>query len=183
MTKEKEIADDPNTGKENVPEMEPEAAAEEKIQEEKKTAVPKIFLDAAENIECVVNGFYNKETGLLEFAVPGEIKEPTDRFSVVKHVFKFTRVPYDRLNTYRSQSMTYNAADRSNSINILKLRDFFWLFHLEDWNFTDENGNQIKLMRDPNGALADESLDMLYRIPASILDTAMGLFERRINIA
>lgn len=161
-------------------EKEVETASEKKIGTSFK---PKFFMGKEEKIECVVTGYYNKESGMLEFCVPGENQSEVEKFNVVKHVFSFKRVPYDRLNNYRSQSMVYNPSDQSNSVNLLKLREYLWLFHLTDWNYTDEEGNKIELKHDPNGALADESLDLLYQIPASILDTAMGLFERRINIA
>ena len=150
---------------------------------EKVMAKPKIFIPFNEKIECIVNGFYNKETGAFEFAVPGEIEENNERFIILKHVFNFSTVPYNRLNNYRSQSLAYNQADRSSSVNVLKLREYFWIFHLEDWNFEDENGNKIELKHDPSGALADESLDLLYSLPATILDVAMGIYERKINIA
>ena len=120
---------------------------------------------------------------MLEFAVPGEIQEETDRFNVVKHIFYFSRVTYDRLTIYRTQSTVYNSSDRSSSISFLKLREFLWLFHLTDWNFTDENGNKIELKRDTNNALSEESRELLYQIPASILDIVIGIFERKINIA
>lgn len=155
----------------------------EEKKESAKTVKPKFFLDPKEKIECIVNGFYNKETGILEFAVPGEIKEESERFCVVKHVFYFSRIPYNRLNNYRSQSMIYNQSDRSHSVNTLKLREFFWIFHLEDWNFEDENGNKVDVKKDQNEALSDDTMDLLYSIPASILDTAIALYERRINIA
>ena len=112
-----------------------------------------------------------------------EIKEESERFCVVKHVFYFSRIPYNRLNDYRSQSMIYNQSDRSHSVNTLKLREFFWIFHLEDWNFEDENGNKVDVKKDQNEALSDDTMDLLYSIPASILDTAIALYERRINIA
>ena len=150
---------------------------------EPPTAKPKFFFNSNEKIECVVNGFYNKETGMIEFVVPGEIKEDSERFNVVKHVFYFTRIPYNRLNTYRSQSMIYNQADRTNSVNVLKLREFFWLFHLNDWNFEDENGKKLELKHDPSGALSDESLELLNQLPANILDVAISVFERKINVA
>lgn len=157
---------------------------EENVESVPKTShKPIFFMGKNEKIECVVTGFYNQETGMLEFCIPGENKSDTERFNVMKHVFYFKRVPYDRLNTYRTQSMVYNPSDRSNTVNILKLRDFLWLFHLVDWNYTDEDGKKIELKRDPNDALTDEALELLYQIPASILDTAIGLFERRINIA
>ena len=158
-----------------------ENAGEKK--ESAKTVKPKFFLDPKEKIECIVNGFYNKETGAFEFAVPGEIQEENERFIILKHIFYFTRVPYNRLNTYRSQAMTYNQIDRSNSVNVLKLREFFWIFHLEDWNFEDEEEKKIELKHDPSGALSDKSLEILYSLPASILDVAAGIYERRINIA
>ena len=163
--------------------VENEIKSETKNETEVKTVKPKFFVGKDEKIECVVNGFYNKENGMLEFAVPGEIQEETDRFNVVKHIFYFSRVTYDRLNIYRTQSTVYNSSDRSSSISFLKLREFLWLFHLTDWNFTDENGNKIELKRDTNNALSEESRELLYQIPASILDIAIGIFERKINIA
>ena len=166
---------------------------EEKVEmkEEMKTqaervpdmAAPRIFMGADEKIVCEVNGFYDKETGFLEFVIPGAVARTAEQFNIVKHEFVFSRIPYDRLNTYRTQSMMYNHEDRTSSVNVLKLRDFFWVFHLVDWNFTDGEGVKIPLTRDPNQALSDESLAMLYRLPASVLDTAMGILERRINIA
>ena len=65
----------------------------------------------------------------------------------------------------------------------MKLREFFWLFHLNDWNFEDENGKKLELKHDPSGALSDESLELLNQLPANILDVAISVFERKINVA
>lgn len=148
----------------------------------RKSVRPKIFFAQDEKIECVVTGYYSKETGMLEFCLP-EKQEETEHFTTFEHKFIFSRVPYDALNRYREQSVVYNPETKTNSVNILKLRDYLWVFHLVDWNYSDEDEKKIELKHDPNGTLSDESLDLLYQIPASVLDTAIGMFERKINIA
>ena len=158
------------------PQKTAESANEKKVR-------PQLFFSKDELIPITVTGFYSKETGQLEFVVPEEQKDTTDAFIAVKHIFRFSRVPYNRLNLYRSQSMKYSSTERSNVVDVIKLRDYFWTFHLRDWNIEDNNGEKIHLVVDPDGTLSDGSLEKLYELPASILDTVITLFERKLNIA
>lgn len=144
---------------------------------------PKFFFDPDELIKVQVSAFYNPETGRLEFCVPGKIKDSGNDLVLLVHEFEFDQIPYDRMNLYRMQSTVYNSEDHTNSINIIRLRNYFWTFHLKNWNYTDNDDKPIPLTRDPNGALSDESLKLLYKIPTSILDMAVGIFEKQINLA
>lgn len=144
---------------------------------------PKFFFAEDDVIPIRVTAFYNPETGCFEFCVPGEIAESGDDFLRAVHEFGFSRIPYDRLNLYRMQSTVYNTEDRTNSVNLIRLRNFFWMYHLRSWNYTDENDGPIPLRRDPGGALSDASLKLLYTIPAAILDTVMGMLEKHLNIS
>lgn len=148
-----------------------------------RKVLPRLFYGKDEPINIEVAGYYNRDTGEFEFAMPSsELTGNEDLFLVVRHVFTFSRVPYNRLNIYRNQSMTYG--ERSNTtINVIRLREFFWTFHLQDWNIQDNDGNRVELQHTPDGALTDESMEVLNQLPASLLDTAISMFERRINIA
>lgn len=161
----------------------PKAEAKDKEKPSRPRVRPKLFFNPDEKVKVQVSAFYNAETGHLEFCVPGAIKESGNELILVVHEFDFSQVPYDRLNVYRIQSTVYNSEDRTNSLNILRLRNYFWTFHLKNWNYTDENDKPIPLTHDPNGALSNESLQLVYKIPTAILDMAVGIFEKEINLA
>lgn len=154
-------------------------------EETKKKVLPKLFISQDEKVLIEVDCFYNNETGELSAALPKEYSssETFDSiFTKLEHKFWFTRVSYDKLNRYRTRSMIYNSEDKNNTINQLKLREYFWIFHFVDWNLEDENG-KIELKFDPNKALSDESLKLVFSLPSNLLDLVMALFEKKINIS
>lgn len=150
--------------------------------EVKKSARPRLFTRKDEKVKVVVTGFYNGETGDFAFAVPDRIKEGSENYATFEHEFCFSPVPYNRLNVYRSQSLKYNEADKENSVDMIRLRQFLWNFHLKDWNLVDDEGKKIELRHDPDGMLSQTSRDQLNLLPAGVLDTAILLFERKIGI-
>ena len=158
---------------------------EEKKMPEKKVVKPKLFYKADERVLVAVNGYHNKETGELALVLPieDESKNETfdDLFIKVEYKFWFSRVPYDKLNRYRSRSMIYNTEDQNNTINEIRLREFFLVFHLLDWNLTDDDGKKIELKFDTNKALSDESLNLIYTLPHNLMDVVLTTFERKIS--
>ena len=147
---------------------------------------PKLFFRADSKVEIDLIGYHSKVTGELSFVVPKNENEENDGlkdvFNTVEYKFWFTRVPYDKLNRYRTRSMIYNSEDQNNTINSLRLREFFLVFHLVDWNLTDENGKKIELKFDPNKALSDESLELIYTLPGNLLDVLLTTFEKKIGV-
>jgi len=157
-------------------------------QNKKKKLVPKIFKKKDEKIVVTVVGYYSNE-GELRFVLPKSIDgkqesvaESSGVLEPYEFSFTFTRVPYDKLNKYRSRSMIYNTEDKTNTVNQLRLREFFLVFHLVDWDLKDDEGNDVKLKFDPSGILSDESLETIYSLPPAILDTALAIFEDKQNI-
>lgn len=159
-------------------------------EEKAKTAfkvAPKIFMKRDQRIKIEVVGFYDLESGELSFVLPktddifNDLTDTTFGHPIV-HEFIFKNVTYDKLNRYRNGSMIYNREDKNNTINLVQLRDYFLVFHLVDWNYTDEDGEKIGLTFDINGALSDDSLALVYSLPASILDLVFSIFEKRINL-
>lgn len=144
---------------------------------------PRLFFAPDEEIEITVTGYYANATGELAFVVPDGEEREAEAFTPIKHTFTFSRVPYNRLNIYRSQALHYKDGGEGAGIDILRLRDFLWTFHLKKWDLTDAEGNPVELKHDPDGTLSAESRALLDRLPASLLDTVIALFERKMNIA
>ena len=60
--------------------------------------------------------------------------------------------------------------------------EFFLVFHLVDWNLTDENGKKVELKFDPNKALSDESLKLIYTLPNTLLDVVLTTYEKKMSL-
>lgn len=164
-----------------------EAKEPEKKEPEKKKVAPKIFFKSDSRVEVSIDGFHNNDTGELAFALPSDDKSGQDEsldelFTKVNYKFWFTRCTYDKLNRYRTRSMIYNSEDQNNTINEMRLREFFLIFHLVDWNLTDEDGKKVELKFDPNKALSDESLKLIYTLPSNLLDIALSTYERKMSL-
>ena len=175
---------------ETVTETKPEAVAEKKEpkkKEPKKKAAPRIFFKQDSRVEISINGYHNNDTGELAFAIPADDKDTNDDafgelFTKVNYKFWFSRCPYDKYNRYRTRSMIYNSEDQNNTINELRLREFFLVFHLVDWNLTDEDGKKVELKFDPNKALSDESLKLIYTLPNTLLDVVLTTYEKKMSL-
>lgn len=157
-----------------------------KVEEVKTKIVPKLFMKKDEKVKIQVVGFHSASNGELAFVLPKEYSDEKnfDNLLIKKdYQFLFTRVTYDKLNRYRNRSIIYNSEDKNNTINQLKLREHFLVFHLVDWNLQDEEGKKIELKFDPNGALSDESLDLIYQLPSNMLDLVLASYEKRMNVS
>ncbi len=160
----------------------------EKNEPEKKKVAPRIFFKQDSRVEVSINGYHNNETGELAFALPADDKSVDDdesfgdMFTKVNYKFWFSRCPYDKYNRYRTRSMIYNSEDQNNTINELRLREYLLVFHLVDWNLTDENGDKIELKFDPNKALSDETLKLIYTLPSVLLDVVLSTYEKKMSL-
>ena len=162
-------------------------AKAEPVAEPKKKVAPHIFFKQDSKVEISVNGYHDNNTGELAFALPADDKDADsetfgESFTKVNYKFWFSRCPYDKYNRYRNRSMIYNSEDQNNTINEIRLREFFLVFHLVDWNLTDEDGNKIPLKFDPNKALSDDSLKLIYTLPSSLLDVVLSLYEKKMSL-
>lgn len=108
------------------------------------------------------------------------LKDVLVSFNFKEYVFKFSQVNYDKLNKYRQRSLEYDKMTKNNIVNHLKIRDYFIIYHLRDWNIDDENGKKVELKFDTNGSLSDESVEKVYSLHPSIIDVVLTSFERKM---
>lgn len=156
-------------------------------EEKAKKVAPKLFFKQDSKVEVSVNGYHSNDTGELAFALPADDKSADtdafgDMFTKVNYKFWFSRCPYDKYNRYRTRSMIYNSEDQNNTINELKLREYFLVFHLVDWNLIDEDNKKIELKFDPNKALSDSSLELIYTLPTVLIDSVLTAYERKMSL-
>ena len=152
----------------------------------KKTIVPKLFFKKDERIEIAINGYHDAKTGEFMFGVPIDGSETeendSDSYICVKYHFWFSPCKYDALARYRSYSMIYNREGENNTVNLIRLREFFLVNNLIDWDLKDENGDKIMLEFDTNKSLSKKSLDVVYLLPANLLDLVLICYERKIGV-
>ena len=167
--------------------LESKEEAQENVSQMKKKVRPKLFRSSNEDIKITIVGYYNGETGELEFAFPensidDDYSESPNNMIVQKNTFIFSRVTYDRLNIYRKKSGQYNAIDKSTTIDFIKFRDLLWTFHLKSWDLKDDEGNDVIINHDADGTLSDESQRKLWDVPSMILDIVIQMFENKLNL-
>jgi hypothetical protein len=84
------------------------------------------------------------------------------------------------MSTYRQRSSIYRREAQQVIVDKLQLRNFMLVWHLKDWNLTDEDGKKVALTLDSNGSLSEESLAMVYAISPTLLDVVMTIFEKDV---
>ncbi len=138
--------------------------------------------------EVVVNltVAFDKETGEFKSAFDSTFEKQfellKDKLMIERFEFRFSKPNYNTLNGYRQSSSEFNPVSQTKLINPLKLRDFFLVFHLKGWNVKDNDGNDIELKFEENGALTDESMDIIYKLHPSIIDQILNAYERKATL-
>jgi len=165
-------------------EVKVEVTAEQKVEvpkvEVKKAMKPKFFVTNEEKINVEIDVLFDKDDGnILSIYAESEVQEArlSELLGFQKLRFVFTKPSYDKINRYRTRCSEYNTETKTMMVNQLRMRDFFIIYHLKEWNVEDNEGNKIELKFDPNGALSDASLSNVYNLHPSILDVVLNKYE------
>ena len=162
-----------------------EAIVDEAVKvEEGDNARPAFFVKKASRYMISLDILTSKKDGrIVSVSKTGLGINFKDNFPLLTHTkldFEFSLPNYEDMTTYRQRSSTYRREAQQVIVDKLSLRNFFLVWHLKDWNITDENGNKIVLNFDPNGSLAEDSLALVYALSPTLLDVVMTGFEKDI---
>jgi hypothetical protein len=94
--------------------------------------------------------------------------------------FTFSIPNYEDMTTYRQRCASFNREAQQMVVNRTQLRNFLLVWHLKDWDMTDDQGVKIELKHDDNGTLNEASIAVVYSILSPVLDTVMTIFERDV---
>jgi hypothetical protein len=160
------------------------AAETVKIVKEKPAAKPSFFIKKAARHVIKMDVLTSKEDGrVLSVSKTGLGIDFVKDFPFMVYtelVFEFSVPNYEDMSTYRQRSSVYRREAQQVIVDKLQLRNFMLVWHLKDWNLTDEDGKKVDLALDSNGSLSEESLAMVYAISPTLLDVVMTIFEKEI---
>jgi len=94
---------------------------------------------------------------------------------------KFSLPDYEKITTYRRNSTRIE--DGILVIDNFRLRNFYLIYHLKDWNVIDDEGNKIDLEFDPDGSLTRETVGKVNSIFPTLLDVILTVFEGRLLLS
>ena len=162
------------------------AMAQEKIvagkASEKVSAKPSFFVKKSARQTVKVDVLTSLEDGrVVSVSRTGLGIDFKKDFPFMNHTvleFAFSMPNYEDMSTYRQRSSVYRREAQQMMVDKISLRNFLLVWHLKDWNLTDEEGKKVVLTFDPQGCLADESTAAVYALSTTLLDVVMTIFEK-----
>ena len=153
--------------------------------EENKNCFPSFFIDEDETQDVEVDILSNKENGkILSVSRTGLVDmEEFDFLRSTSVKFTFTVPTYDDIIRYRQQSRSFSREANKEIIDNVQMRNFYLIWHLSDWTLTDSKGKKVELVHSEEGALDDKSIKCVYKMPASLLDVVLTLFEKDVLVS
>ena len=149
---------------------------------EKPAAKPSFFVKKTARHTISVDVLTSKDDGrIVSVSRTGLGIDFGKDFSYMVHTkldFFFSMPNYEDMSTYRQRSSVYRKEVQQMMVDKLSIRNFLLVWHLKDWNMTDEAGNKIVLTFDHNGTLSDESTAAVYALSPTLMDVVMTVLEK-----
>ena len=156
-------------------------------EEEVKEYLPAFFMDEEDRHKVEVDLLFEKSTGRIKsVSRKGSLKAAGleyDNFKYLTYIsewFEFSIPGYEQLTDYKRQSSSYNIAARRVVIDDIQRRNLILVGHLKDWSLRDREGKKIEIEFDENGALAEESAEMIGKVFPTLIEVVVTLFERDV---
>ena len=151
---------------------------------EKPPAKPSFFVKKSSRHKVILDVLSAKEDGrIVSISKTGMGINFANDFPFLVHTelfFEFSIPNYEDMSTYRQRSGVYRREAQQVIVDKLLMRNFLLVWHLKDWNLTDDNDNKIELIFDANGSLNEESIAIVYSLSPTMLDVIMTIFEKDI---
>ena len=145
---------------------------------------PSFFIKRDDRFKVEVDVLFNKTSGqLLSVSKVGVGID----FSQLDMLGRFTcwanfSLPdYEKITNYRRNSTRIE--EGILVVDNFRLRNFYLIYHLKDWNVVDDEGNKIDLEFDPDGSLTSESAGKVNSIFPTLLDVILTVFEGRLLLS
>jgi len=162
------------------------AMAQEKIASgkaaEKPSAKPSFFVKKSARQTVKVDVLTSLEDGRVVsvsrtgLGIDFEKDFPFMAHTVLEFIFSVPN--YEDMSTYRQRSSVYRREVQQMLVDKISLRNFLMVWHLKDWNLTDEEGKKVVLTFDINGTLSDDSTAVVYALSPTLVDVVMTILEK-----
>ena len=150
-----------------------------------KACFPSFFIEDDDTQDIEVDILSNKETGKILSVSRAGLVDMSEFDYLASTTVKFTfSIPtYDDIIKYRQECRSFDADANKAIIDNVLMRNFYLVWHLKDWTLTDSKGEKVELGHEEDGALKDSSIRCVYKMPASLLDVILTLFEKDILVS
>jgi len=162
------------------------AAAEGKPVPTEPEAMPSFFIQSTDRQRIEIDVLFDKKTGkLTSFSRTGLGLDFT-QFEYFGHTvewFEFSIPTYEDITTYRQRCSVYRREAGKMLVDSVQIRNFLLVWHLKDWSLRGADGKKVELVHTDEGALNDESIKRVYKLPSALLDVLLTAFEKDITLA
>ena len=150
----------------------------------KQVARPRLFTTPTDQVQVEVHVMFRQDNGEVLSVFSSDVKIDLDKLTrFLGHQllqFTFSKPQYPQIARYRQRSTVLYPDTNTTMVDNGKLRDFLMVYHLRGWNIAGEDGAPLQIKIDPNGAVANETLDVVYSLHPSIIDVVMTTLERKL---
>lgn len=181
-------------GKEKLAGISKAAFSEEKMRqaiisgenalETEQKAAPAFFVKGTDTETIEVDVLTHPQTGrVMSVTKSGYGIDFESEFAYFVHSvlrFEFSVPNYIQLSEYRRRCTTLDDATDKPIVDRVKLREFFLVNHLKNWNLVDTEGHEIPLTFDKSGLLSDLALVVAHSLAPAILDVVFTIFEKDV---
>lgn len=181
-------------GKEKLAGISKAAFSEEKMRqaiingenslEAEQKAAPAFFVKGTDTETIEVDVLTHPQTGrVMSVTKSGYGIDFETEFAYFVHSvlrFEFSIPNYIQLSEYRRRCTTLDDTTDKPIIDRVKLREFFLVNHLKNWNLVDTDGHDIPLTFDKSGLLSDLALVVAHSLAPAILDVVFTIFEKDV---
>jgi hypothetical protein len=179
------VAVDPEAEKRSgVKEMAHNADAIVDAKPGKTAAKPAYFIKKSARHKVVMDVLTSTEDGrVVSVSKAGLGIDFEKDFPLMTHaklIFEFSLPNYEDISSYRQRSSVYRREAQQVIVDKMQFRNFLMVWHLKDWNLTDDDGKKLELICDKNGSLSDESLAVVYAMSPTLMDVVMTAYEKDI---
>jgi len=160
-----------------------ESKKEEPIEEKK---LPSFFIDDSVRHKVEVDILFDKETGKINSISKAGLGVDFGELKYHGHTqewFEFSIPTYDDIATYRQKSSVFNRLANAMVLDGTQMRNFLLVWHLKDWSLRNGKEEKVELKHDKNGSLAEDSLNMVYKVFPTLIDVVLTIFEREVVLA
>lgn len=162
------------------------ASKEAEDEEDDGDFFPSFFVDEEDRHRIELDLLFDKTTKRVASVSRTGLNMDFSVYKTMKHTvewFEFSVPDYNAISKYRQRSTVYRRESGTPVVDAVQLRNFLIVWHLKDWSLRDRNGNKVKLNFEDNGALADDSIQKVYKMPNAIIDVLMTIFERDVLLS
>lgn len=149
-------------------------------------AQPSFFIQPTDRHRVEIDVLYDKKTGKLTSFSRAGIGIDFAQFKYFGHTvewFEFSVPNYEDITNYRQRCSVYRRDAGKMLVDGVQLRNFLLVWHLKDWSLRGSDGKKIELTFTDEGAMSDDVIKQVYKLPASLLDVLLTAFEKEITLA